>query len=65
MPISVTAGRLLRRRLTAAKAYEKIEHYVLDAHYLILGALEGAFATREKKLQRWYLLLCPEGRLYS
>lgn len=47
------------------KAYEKIEHDVLDAHYLILGTLEGAFATREKKLQRWYLLLCSEGRLYS
>lgn len=45
------------------KAYEKVEHDVLDAQYLILGTLEGAFATREKKLQRWFSLLCPTGRL--
>lgn len=45
------------------KPYFKIEHDVLDAQNLILGTLEGAFATREKKLQRWFSLLCPEGRL--
>ena len=49
----------------SGRAYEKVEHDVLDAHYLLLGALEGSFATREKKLQRWFGLLCPNGQLYS
>lgn len=49
----------------AGQIYEKLEHDLHDAHYLILGVLEGALATREKKLQRWFELLCPEGRLYS
>jgi hypothetical protein len=45
--------------------FEKIEHDVLDAQVLMLGCLEGAFATRERKLQRWYKLLCPGGMLYE
>ena len=49
----------------AGRIYEKLEHDLHDAHYLILGVLEGALATREKKLQRWFALLRPEGRLYS
>lgn len=49
----------------SGKAYEKVEHDVLDAHYLLLGVLEGSLATREKKLQSWFCLLCPNGYLYS
>ena len=45
--------------------YRKLEHDVLDAQVLMLGCLEGAFATREKKLQRWWRLLCPDGSLYE
>ena len=45
--------------------YEKLEHDVLDAQTLMLGCLEGAFATREKKLKRWWRLLCPTGALYE
>jgi hypothetical protein len=48
----------------SGKAYEKVEHDVLDAHYLLLGVLEGSFATREKKLQKWFGLLRPDGLLY-
>lgn len=48
-----------------AKRYREFEHDVLDQDYLTLGVLEGAFATREKKLQRFYKLLCPEGRLHT
>lgn len=44
--------------------YEKIEHDVLDAQVMMLGCLEGAFATREKKLIRWWNLICPDGTLY-
>jgi len=45
--------------------YEKIEHDVLDAEVMMLACLEGALATREKKLVRWWNLLCPSGTLYQ
>lgn len=46
------------------RAYERFEHDVLDANYLIMGVLEGSLATHEKKLRRWFRLLCLDGRLY-
>jgi hypothetical protein len=49
----------------SVKVYEKMEHDVLDAEQLILGCLEGAFATHENKHKRWWALLCPEGCLYE
>jgi len=45
--------------------YERMEHDVLDAQVFMLGCLEGAFATREKKLKRWWSLLCPDAPLYE
>lgn len=45
--------------------YEIIEHDVLDAQVMMLGCLEGAFATHEKKLVRWWNLICPSGMLYE
>ena len=45
--------------------YERMEHDILDAQVLMLGCLEGAFATQERKLQRWWKLLCPYGDLYE
>lgn len=45
--------------------YEKLEHDVLDAQVMMLGCLEGAFATREKKLVRWWNLICSSGTLYE
>jgi hypothetical protein len=47
------------------KALEKLRHDILDAKYLILATLEGGFATKEKKLVRWWRLLQPEGCLYE
>ena len=44
---------------------EKIEHDVLDSQYMLLGVLEGAFATRETKLRNWFTAICPNGRLYG
>ena len=49
----------------SAKVHDRFEHDVLDAQYLILGLLEGAFATREGKLQKWWRLLSPTGALYE
>lgn len=45
--------------------YTRMEHDVLDAQYLILGVLEGSFATREKKLKRWWGLINPSGALHE
>lgn len=51
--------------LLTPRLYEKMEHDVLDAEQLILGCLEGSFATRERKHKRWWALLCPDGCLYE
>jgi hypothetical protein len=45
--------------------YDKIEHDLLDAEYLVLGVLEGSFATTERKLQRYWQMLRPDGVLLS
>ena len=49
----------------SARTEERIEHDVLDAQYMLIGLLEGAFATRERKLQRWFRLLRADGLLLS
>lgn len=54
-------GRL-RDNLTK-NVLEKLEHDVHDAQALVLGVLEGAMATREEKLARWFKLLSPNGDL--
>ena len=45
------------------KAHERLEHDIHDAQGLVLGCLEGAFATDETKLKRWFRLLRPQGVL--
>lgn len=44
-------------------AEEQLEHDVLDAQYLLVGVLEGSFATNEKKLRRWFRTILPHGNL--
>lgn len=44
--------------------HERLEHDLHDAQALVLGVLEGALATREKKLANWFKLLCPNGELF-
>lgn len=56
-------GRIPQR--FGRRTYEKLEHDVLDAQVLMLGCLEGAIATRERKLKRWWRLLRPDGELYE
>ena len=41
----------------------RLEHDVHDAQILALGVLEGALATHEVKLRRWFRLLQPAGLL--
>lgn len=45
--------------------YKKIEHDLLDVEYLVLGVLEGSFATTETKLQKYWRMLRPDGALLS
>jgi hypothetical protein len=54
-------GRL--RELLTQSVYLGLEHDLHDGQGLVLGVLEGAFATREKKLARWFTLLRPDGEL--
>lgn len=41
----------------------RLEHDVHDAQILALGILEGALATKELKLRRWWQTLKPTGTL--
>lgn len=54
----------LRDALTP-RLLERLEHDVHDAQILAMGVLEGAIATREKKLLQWWPLLCPGGRIHG
>ncbi len=42
----------------------RLEHDVHDAEILAAGAMEGALATREKKLRTWFRLIRPDGLLF-
>lgn len=55
-------GTALAEPMSAANE-QHIEHDVLDAQYMLIGVLQGALATQEKKLQRWFKLLQPDGLL--
>lgn len=48
---------------TESKQLERFRHDALDAGYLIVGIQEGAFATKENKLIRWWNKIFPEGVL--
>jgi hypothetical protein len=56
-------GRL--RKELSSGVMERLEHDVHDGQILALGALEGAIATQEKKLLRWWPILCPNGQAYG
>lgn len=57
-------GPIEQPLVLSGKAFNKLEHDVLDQQYLIAGVLEGAFATEEVKLQHWFRLLRPDGELH-
>lgn len=53
----------IREQLTP-KLLVKLEHDIHDAQILALGALEGAIATNERKLLKWWALLSPGGKAF-
>lgn len=64
LDVYVRYGGTCPKELTP-RTYKRMEHDVLDAQMLMLGSMEGAFATRENKLRRWWSLLCPSGSHYE
>jgi hypothetical protein len=56
-------GGNIRTKITQ-NVRTRIEHDVHDAQILTLAVLEGAFATKEKKLRRWWSLLHPSGEIF-
>lgn len=58
-------GRIPDASALTPNWHERIEHDLLDAEYLVLGVLEGSFATSERKLQNYWQILRPDGALLS
>lgn len=56
-------GCLDSRELTGAQR-ERLQHDVIDMEYLILGVLQGALASRDKRMRGMFALLCPQGTLF-
>jgi len=54
----------IREQLTP-KLLEKLEHDIHDAQILALGVLEGAIATNERKLLKWFGLLNSGGKTFG
>ena len=55
-------GRLTREELTP-KQRERLQHDVLDLEYLVLGVLQGALITTDKRMRGMFRLLRPDGAL--
>ena len=45
------------------KLRERLQHDVVDMEYLVLGALQGALASKDKRMRRMFKLLRPQGVL--
>jgi hypothetical protein len=64
LDLAMRYGSQIRQPMSK-RTMEKLEHDVLDSEYMLLGVLEGAFATEEKKLKRWFKALSPYGTLHT
>lgn len=41
----------------------RLENYMMDSHYVMLGALEGGLATKDKWARETFARICPRGLL--
>ena len=48
----------------SAREFTRLEHDVHDCTMLLAAVMAGAFATKERKLKRWWRLLRPGSPLY-
>lgn len=53
-------GQLVPEKLTA-KQREKLQHDVIDMQYVVLGVLQGALASKDKRMRAMFKLLRPDG----
>lgn len=50
---------------TSLNFWERIEHDMLDAEYVMLAALANGIACNEKKVIGIYKLICPDGLVFN
>ena len=55
-------GRIAPEKLTT-KQREKLQHDVLDMQYVVLGVLQGALASKDKRMRAMFKLLRPDGAM--
>lgn len=53
-------GQLAPEKLTT-KQREKLQHDVIDMQYVVLGVLQGALASKDKRMRAMFRLLRPDG----
>lgn len=53
-------GQLTPEKLTT-KQREKLQHDVIDMQYVVLGVLQGALASKDKRMRAMFKLLRPNG----
>ena len=53
-------GQLDPAKLTP-KERKKLQHDVIDIEYVVLGVLQGALATRDKRMRALFTMLRPDG----
>ena len=53
-------GQLAPEKLTT-KQREKFQHDVIDMQYVVLGVLQGALASKDKRMRAMFKLLRPDG----
>ncbi|MCY3838517.1 MAG: helix-turn-helix transcriptional regulator [Gammaproteobacteria bacterium] len=53
-------GQLAPDKLTT-KLREKLQHDVIDMQYVVLGVLQGALASKDKRMRATFKLLRPDG----
>jgi len=53
-------GQLAPEKLTT-KQRQKLQHDVIDMQYVVLGVLQGALASKDKRMRAMFKLLRPDG----
>ena len=53
-------GQLVPEKLTTTQR-EKLQHDVIDMQYVVLGVLQGALASKDKRMRAMFRLLRPDG----
>ena len=44
---------------------DRLQHDVIDMEYVVLGVLQGALATNDRKMRSMFELLRPQGNVVS